>query len=293
MNIYALKHPDGRWLYHLPVPDAFGRPGFTARAKLTGVFADGRPMTELHGNWWATDREAARLTATAQPRPKTTGYRLIDPAAESVRYPATLTREQFDDRVRGDEDTLWSFYTAVTEEQPPLEHVYDGPVMVLEGREPPAPDEPQWIAQLPYVLAERAEYAHLFPGHIPGLAAHMMDVFRAMPCVDFVSLNFQNRPGVHVSLYVPYDEPRTEWRANTGRDGRPLKSGRNVPVKVNRRLTLPIPDRVAADSYAEALELWEQQVAHWTGVVESVSVAACSHCDGKGYVSHGAEQYGR
>lgn len=292
MTIYALKHPDGRWLYHLPVPDEFGRPGFTARAKLTGVFADGRPMAKLHGDWWATDREAARLTATAQPRPKTTGYQLTDPSAESVRYPTTLAVDEWRER-RDTDENMWQLYTDVTEEQPPLEHVYDGPVMALEGREPPAPDEPQWVAQLPYMLAERVEYAHLFPGHIPGLVAHMMDVFKSMPRVDFVSLDFQNKPGVHVRLYVPYDEPRTEWRANVGRTGRPLKSGRNVPVRVNRRLTLPIPDRVAADSYAEALELWEQQVAHWTSVVESASVAACSRCDGKGYVSHGAEQYGR
>ncbi|MGP3737976.1 hypothetical protein ACTWJ9_33235 (plasmid) [Streptomyces sp. GDS52] len=285
MTVYALKHPDGRWLYHLPKPDTF------RYATDFAVFADGQPMTALHGDWWATDREATRLTATAQPRPKTTGYRLKDSSVESVRYPATLTVEQFNDRVDDDEDSLWSFYTSVAEEQPPLEHVYDGPVMVLEGREPPAPNEPQWVAQLPHVLTERPEYRHLFPGHIPGLLSHLMRVFKGMPRVEHVFHNFQDRPGVYVSVRVPYDEPRTEWRAYTGRKGQPLKSGRNVHVTVSRSLTLPIPDRVAADTYDQALALWEQQVEHWTGVVEAASVAACSHCDGKGYVVDGSKNY--
>ena len=229
---------------------------------------------------------------TAKPDAKTIGYRLSDPAAESVRYPATLTVDEWRERREYDQN-MWQFYTNVAEEQPSLEHVYDGPVMVLEGREPPATDEPQWVAQLPHVLANRPEYLHLFPGHIPGLVSHLMDVFKAMPMVQYVFLNFQNKPGVYVDLRVPYDEPRTEWRANTGRNGKTLKSGRNVQVFVSRSVTLPITDRVAADTYEEALTLWEQQVAHWTRVVEEASVAACSHCDGKGYVPHGSEQYGR
>lgn len=287
MTVYALKHPDGRWIYHLPDPDSFR---YTTRI---GAFADGQPMAKLHGHWWAAGHEATRLTAAAQPSAKTVGYQLKDPAVESVRYPATLTREQFSDRVDEGEDTLWSYYTAVTEEQPPIEHVYDGPVMVLEGREPPGPGEPQWVAQLPYVLAERPEYRHLFPGHIPGLVSHLMDVFKQLPRVEHVFNNFQSEPGVYVSLRVPYDPPRTEWRAYTGRNGKPLKSGRNVPAVVSRSLTLPISDRVAADTYAEALALWEHQVEHWTRVVEEASVAACSHCNGHGVVGVGSESYSR
>jgi hypothetical protein len=163
--------------------------------------------------------------------------------------------------------------------------------MVLEGREPPGPDEPQWVAQLPHAVAERPEYKHLFPGHIPGLSDHLMAAFKAMPYVDFVGANFQGRPGIHVSLKVPYDEPRTEWRANKGRNGKPLKSGYHVQVTVNRRITLPIPSRVAGDTYEQALAEWHQQIEYWTGVVTEASVAACSHCDGKGFVAHGSEKY--
>jgi hypothetical protein len=291
VTAYALKHPDGRFLYHLPTPDAFGTPGNRIRVtELTGMYADGQPMEKLHADWWATNHEATRLTATAQPGAKTVGYRLADPTAESVRYPATLTIEEWEER-RDDDENLWQFYTNVTEDQPALEHVYEGPIVVLEGREPPTPDEPQWVAKLPHALTERPEYKHLFPGHIPGLDDHLMNLFKGMPYVDFVSSYFQNRPGIHVSLKVPYDEPRTEWRANTGRNGKPLKSGYHVQITVNRRITLPIPSRVPGDTYEEALAVWQEQVEYWTGVVREASVAACSHCDGKGFVAAGSEKY--
>lgn len=285
MTVYALKHPDGRFLYHLPKPDTF------PNIRDLSLTADGQPMTKLNGDWWATDHEATLLTISGQPSAKTTGYRLADPSAESVRYPATLTVDQWNERRDIESDTLWTLYTNITEDQPRLEHAFDGPIVVLEGREPPTPDEPQWVAQLPHVLTQRPEYKHLFPGHIPGLADHLMDLFKGMPYVDFVSLNFQSRPGVHVSLKVPYDEPRTGWRANTGRNGKPLKSGYHVQITVNRRITLPIPSRVPADTYEEALTSWHEQVEYWTGVVKEASVAACSHCDGKGFVAHGSENY--
>jgi hypothetical protein len=92
VTVYALKLPDGRFAYHLPKPDAL------AGHSLTGVFADGQPMTALHGGWWASDAEATLLTATAQPAPKTTGHKLTDPAAESRRYPLTLTVEEWRER---------------------------------------------------------------------------------------------------------------------------------------------------------------------------------------------------
>ncbi|MFE9812348.1 hypothetical protein [Streptomyces sp. NPDC005548] len=287
MTVYALRHPDGRYLYHLPTPDEF------RYTQHTGAFADGQAMQALSSGWWAADREATQITATALPQAKTTGYKLRTPDVESVRYPATLTPDAWEYRTE-DEDNLWELYTSVKEEQPPaIEYVYDGPIQVLDGREPPRADEPQWVASLPHVLASRPEYLHLFPGHIPGLTTHLMKVFEAMPRVQHVFVNFQNRPGVYVSVRVPYDEPQTTWRADIGRKGQKLKSGRTVPVMVSRSVTLPISDRVAADTYVEALALWEQQVAYWTGVVEEATVAACSHCDGKGYVPHGSEQYSR
>ena len=285
MTVYALKHPDGRFLYHLPKPDTF------RGESIESILADGQPMSQLPRDWWAAPGEATELKAHTKPRQEVIVYKLADPNAESVRYPATMSVQDHSDR-RQDDESLWDLYTPTYQDLPPLEHVFDGPIVVLEGREPPGPDEPQWVAQLPHALTERPEYKHLFPGHIAGLVDHMKKIFEAMPRARYVLLNFQNRPGVYVDLRVPYDEPRTEWRADTSyRTGKKLKTGRTVPVLVSRSLTLPIADRVAADTYEEALTLWDQQVAHWTRVVEEASVAACSHCDGKGYVPHGSEKY--
>lgn len=286
MTVYALHHPDGRWIYHLPTPDRFP-------SDVVGVYADGQLMDKLDRSWWAAPTEASRLSITGKPSPKTVGYTLDDKDAESVRYPATLSVDEYRER-RGEEENLWEFYTAVLEDQPPVEHVYDGPVMVLEGREPPRPDEPQWIAQLPHAVAERPEYKHLFPGRIPGLREYVYKQVEQLPKVKYAFNGYQGYTGLHIVIRVPYDEPRTEFRRDTSRrTGKSLKTGRNVQVLVERRLRLPVPADVHADTYEQALAAWNEQTAFWIQQVQEASVAACSHCDGTGHVVHGAEEYSR
>lgn len=286
MTVYALHHPDGRWLFHLPKPDGFP-------SDVIGVYADGQPMDKLPGNWWAAPGEAARLSITGKPAAKTVGYTLDDKDAESVRYPARLTVDEYRAR-RDDEDNLWEFYTSVVEEQPPVEHVYDGPVMVLEGREPPRPDEPQWVAALPHALTERPEYKHLFPGKIPGLRDHLDKAIEAMPPVKYCFNSPDRYTGLEVVVRVPFDTPRTTFRHDTSRrTGKTLKTGRQVPVTVEHRLKLPIPDAVHADTYEQALIAWDEQVEFWVRQVEEASVAACSSCNGTGHVPQGAKEYSR
>ncbi|WP_331753458.1 hypothetical protein OG440_40240 (plasmid) [Streptomyces sp. NBC_00637] len=289
MTVYAIAHPDGRWLYSLPTPK-----GLAFNTEHLGMFADGQPMTHLSENWWAVASEAQRLVGRYQPGPKTVRYQLDRSDALSVRYPAELSVEDFARRARdGEEDELYGLYSSVTVPSAVVEHVYDGPVTVLVGREPPRPDEPQWVAQLPYELSTRPEYRHLVPGHIPGLRTHLMAEFKTMPGVEHVFDNFQDKPGVYVSLKVPFDPPKSSWRPYLGRRGQELKSGRHVPQYVTRQLTLPIPNRVGGDSYAEALAAWTQQVEFWVGIVKEASVAACGHCGGRGYVNSGSETYQR
>ncbi|MBP5918727.1 hypothetical protein F3K34_43875 [Streptomyces sp. LBUM 1486] len=289
MTTYALKHPDGRWIYHLPKPDTDAFKFET----VTGAYADGQPMEKLHGDWWATGSEATRLTVTAQPRPRTVGYKLRDLSAESVRYPATLTTEVWDGRRDREGDTLWELYDSVQEDQGAVEHVYDGPVMVLEGREPPGPDERQWKAELPYALGSRPEYLHLFPGHIPGLRAHLHEAIKVMPRVRHCFDKGTDYTGLSVTLSLQFDEPRTTWRADTSRrTGKPLKTGRTVPVLVDRHLRLPVPESVPGETYEAALRNWDQQVEFWLSVVRDATVRACSACNGTGHVAHGSETYG-
>ncbi|MEV1040394.1 hypothetical protein AB0J01_27645 [Streptomyces sp. NPDC050204] len=279
---YALHLPDGRWAYHLPEPDR--RPGTR-----TGLYADGEPLKRLvplvdaKGNWYTGDHHAEKITAVYRPAPRTVSYRLTDDKALSERYPATLTVEEWNQL--SDYDEYWKLYERVTEDLEPVEHHYEGPFMPLEGRQPPASNEPKWRANLPSELTQRTEYRHLFPGHIPGLKQHLEARIKQMPRVQYCFVDYKDKPGIHVSLRVPFDQPRTAFRANIGRRGQTLRSGRTVQVLVNRDLDLQVPAAVHGPNYATALNDWNQQVDYWLALVEEASVAACSACDGKGYIA--------
>ncbi|MFF9204351.1 hypothetical protein ACF1AE_21530 [Streptomyces sp. NPDC014986] len=279
---YALHLPDGRWAYYLPRPER-------AVGTRIAVYADGDPANQLEpvadtaDNWFAGDRHAKQITALYRPRPRTVRYELNDMTALSTRYPQTLSVEDWNERTSANEE-YWGLYDAVTEDLDPVEHVYEGPFMPLEGRVPPGPDELQWKADLPEELSQRPEYRHLFPGHIPGLREHLQPLIKAMPRVQYCFVDYQGKPGLHVTVKVPFDQPRTEFRANLGRGGKPLKSGRTVQVMVERSLDLPVPAAVYGPNYDMAVDDWHEQVAFWLDQVKEATVAACSACDGKGYV---------
>jgi hypothetical protein len=293
----VIKHPDGRWLYHLPAADAYGVTGVLAEHATPDGDTTRDTMTRIgRGKWWSTSTKATRIVLTKQPGAVTTGYVLEDPDAASVRFPATLTTTEWQLRIgqgtATDHDTLWSLYKSVREKQDPIEETIDGPFVVLEGGEPPAPDAPQWTVNLLDAVTQRPEYAHLFPGHIVGLRAHVHKLIDRMPHVKYNFDGFKGVPGLHVTLRVPFEQPVTRWQADLSvRTGKPLRTGRTVPVTVERTLVLPVPDRVAADNYAAALTEWNTQVTYWTGLVTDASAAACNHCHGTGHVPTGAEQY--
>jgi hypothetical protein len=285
----VIRHPDGRWLYHLPGATEWGGPG--------AVLADGQPMTQIaeRSPWWAADHEATRITLVRDSRPKTTGYTLENPDTASVRFPAELTVEDWNDRradaTTAEKETLWNLYRAETVEQDPTEEHIDGPFVVLDGTEPPA-GGPAWQVNLRDSITQRPEYAHLFPGRLLDLRPHMADVLKRLPRVQYVFPDHKNDPRVYVSLRVPYAEPETVWVADTSRrTGKPLKTGRTRQVTVDRVLWLPIPHTVPGENYADALADWNAQVDYWTSAVTDASVAACNHCHGTGHVPTGAEQY--
>ncbi|MFI7089480.1 hypothetical protein ACIBUR_38580 [Streptomyces anulatus] len=278
---YTIRHPDGRWLYHLPAPSE------SHRAPVTGMFADGRPMTALgngRGTWWASDHQAEKITARMQPRPAPVRFELTDQSALSTRYPAQLSVENW--RRKTDEDhTFYRFYRAVTEEQPPLTYEYEGPFRVLEGGEPPSPGAPSWIAALPRSLTERPEFLHCFPGYIPGLRSQLATRIKRMAHVQYCLDGRDGKPaGLYVTIRVPFHEPVSRWRPKLGRNMRELKSGTHAPVLATREMYLPVGDRVPADRYVDALEEWERQVAFWTELVREAEVKACNNCGGTGHV---------
>ncbi|MGW1976463.1 hypothetical protein [Streptomyces sp. NPDC001889] len=277
---YAVRHTDGRWLYHLPNCTTLGS------APRTGIYADGQPMTRVGGErspWWSSAHQAERITVVCRPYPKAVRYVLSEPSVRSERYPDVLSAEEWDE-LRSD-DTYSRFYDAITEEQPDQEVVYEGPFRVLHGDEPPSPDAPGWVARLPHSLTEHPEYLHCFPGHIPGLQAHLTSLIKPMRHVDYCFSGRDGKPdGLYVTIQVPFQQPVSRWRPNLGRNGRELKSGQQVPVLVRQEIHLPVADRVAGPDYATALSQREEQIRFWTGVVRDAAVRACNHCEGTGYL---------
>lgn len=282
---YAIQHHDGRWLYHLPDPS-----GREVSGKRTGIYADGQPMHRLvpladsKGDWYVADHPAERITATYQPYPTPLRYALSDETVLSVRYPAELSVAERNKRTDV-EDAIYRLYTAVTEDLPPVEYVYEGPFVVLEGTQPPAPGSPRWVADIPRSLTERPEFHHCFPGHIAGLRDSLAEQIKRMGHVQHCFNGYKDRPaGLHVTIRVPFAQPKSRWIPNIGRGGRDLKSGRNAPITVSQEMYLPVPDRVAGPTYAVALAQWELQEEFWLQVARDAAVKACNNCGGTGHI---------
>lgn len=289
---YAVRHPDGRWLYHLKEADRNGL--IAVLAEHADNPGTGHPMTRLgeRSAWWSTTAEAVRITLLVNRGRLVTGYRLNDPQAASVKYPATLTVEEWAERreeATGAEiDRLWSLYSSVAIPQEPAEMTAEGPFLVLEGSERPPADGPQWSTNLVDAITQRPEYQHLFPGRLIGLRKHVMKAINRLPQVQHCFDGFQGDPRVYVSLRVPYEKPETYWSADiSSRTGKPLKSGRTKARTVERTLHLPIPTDVPGDNYVAALAKWDRQVEFWLAAVTDASVAACNHCRGTGHVPTG------
>lgn len=292
LKVYGLSHPDGRWFYRLPnLPR-----DFAWDKTVKAIEADGAPMAqhESKKGWWITDHKAERIAIVFSKRPRTARWELVDETAQSVRYPAELSPQEFQDHPDYDshDEVLYRLYRSVNEVQPDETYTYEGPYIVLEGREPPGPDEPAWHPDVLNDLSNTWEYQHLFPGRITGMRDILMNRFKDMPHVEHVFANFQHKPGVYVSMRLPYEEPVTEWKPDRSRrTGKPLKTGKRVPVRVARSMRLPIQDAVHGDNYAHALAQWNELLEYWTGQVRDAAALACNHCGGEGFIVPAAQQH--
>ena len=283
MNVnqrYVLHH-DGTWMYY--VARVGDRP-VQATWRGVALFADGQPMTSLRDGWWATDHEAGEITAEIDRADEITGYRLADPDAESARYPAALTVEEFRAQADHDPDLLHSLYEAAREPREPLREVIDGPWLALEG-EPPGDDPRDWRADLAHELTQRPEFRHLFPGYLTGFREHMKEALQRRARYVF------DRPGgqLEVIVHLPYEPPVTRQVPEIGRNGRELKRKRTVREEASRTLLLHIPDRVPGVNRAAAEAEWDRLEAEFLTAVDSLKVVACGHCRGTGVVVAGGD----
>ncbi|TDD31679.1 hypothetical protein E1287_25805 [Actinomadura sp. KC06] len=289
MNERFVLCDGGLWMYYLGA-----RGKLSWRGEPIVPDADGQPMSRLSApGWWATNHEATTITVRKPVPAKTIGYRLTDPMTASERFPNTLTLAEWESR--SPNDVEWELYTAVTEPQPDEVITIDGPWLRLDGTPPPTDDDRTWVPRLPDALRNRPEYYHLFPGELVGFRDHIKQLAQAHRYKQFVFLDHKGKPGVYVSLQVPFDQPITEYRPALNRDGsgsRPRK-GKTVTVTARRELVLDVPHRIAGANRAEAAARWDELTAHYQALLDEASVAACSHCRGHGYVPQRAEETSR
>lgn len=266
------------------------------RTVVEGLLADGVrvALTPVEGRagWFTSVPGIVAVEMTTTGYPTTAGWTLRNPASHSERFPMSLSREEHRRRCdSGEEELLGLLYVARTEPATPTVVRTEGPFPTLEGREPPGPDEPGWIAHLPEVLAGRREFAHLYPGVMPGLRSHVADLIKRLPGVSFCSTTYDGYRGISVTLNVPYEPDITRWRANVGTRGQTLRTGKTVSEKYARHLRLPVPDRVPGENYADALAQWDEAVEFWIDLVREAGVKACGHCRGTGVVEDGAVSF--
>jgi hypothetical protein len=285
-------HHDGMFVYYLDRTDFGDRAG---RIEDLELCADETPMTRLRaknysGGWYAAGHRATEILVQDPAKKIPVSYTLKDPAMESAKYPLTITPEQW--KAMGWDDNRHQ-YEAENREEPAhwvALAVDPGDWVLIEGTPQPEDDEGslRWVPDLMPGLMERPEFHHLMPGRIPGLAQHVGRILKNRLGSFQVSYDIDGRyPGVTVRLQVPFERPVTHWRANTGRNGQKLKSGKTVQTTVTREMRLPVPVDVPGENYAAALVAWDEAVEFWLGVVKTSAEGAaktCNHCEGHGFV---------
>ncbi|MEV0996801.1 hypothetical protein [Nonomuraea sp. NPDC050202] len=279
---------DGMWMYYLILTV---KGTYNPAATSATAYANGEPMTKLNvPGWWGTTSPGPHEIAVhIRNADRIVRWDLKDLGNENARFLRTLTPEEFNER-SGDDDMWYSLYSAVREPTEPTIVPVDGPWIVLQDSPlpPDAKATPTWTAGLPTTLTKRGEYRHLFPGYLSGLRDHLASIIKRMP---YVTGCYNQDQMLKVYMTVPLEVPEKRWVTPFTLDKRRRPKPVLREITVDRHLHLPVPDQVQGSSQADALKNWGEQVEHWTGVVESASVKACSACHGRGHVLDGAEEY--
>jgi hypothetical protein len=164
----------------------------------------------------------------------------------------------------------------------------------LDGWQPLAGDEDPdpgrtWTVKDPSVLAVYGTHtAHLWPGALSGLREPVIERLRALPLVSVQVWNHQTK--VDVEIKVPWEAPRAKTEMHKPY-GKRKSVPRTVPVyAMTNRVSVEIPDRLAAKSKAAAIAAFEEVVTREVAKVVPFgeNPRGCDHCDGMGWVSGNA-----
>lgn len=270
---YVIADPDDdRWYYLLPI-DLWG----------TDAYADDQPMTQLDNRrWWvSTHRARTTVAVVKQGERRVLAYELIDPAAESARFPARLDFDAWRQLSEHEQEIRDPLYRAVSERLPGKRTEFPAvDIIDLGPAELPPQGGPTWVAELPYELAHHPEVRHLFPGHLQGFPQALRARLDEIPNLS-AYLN-----GGTFSLYakVPYSPKRTKWQGDLLRSGKRSRThGREVEETTTRHIDIHPQQWVAGVNHAAARREWDRLLDAWVAEVKAwMSDVECGHCKGTG-----------
>lgn len=268
--------------------------------RVASWMVDGQPLEPIESRNgypgpWYTGPGSGTPVGHKYDSSRVIGYRLRDADAASVKFPTTLTPEEwsartasYDDDADSPEDAL---YDRVTEKIPGDLVPVDAVVDLGDGS--PAPhDGLTWTARLPYELQHHPELLHRFPGHLSGFRAAVIDAAKRLPVMAAGWMNSNaredsNRPGfVDVYTTVPYEPRTTRFVHDEDRRGNKLRRGRTVVELKRLEVSVQVPANIEGPNRAAAREVWDREMARILAAIEeALTPAPCGHCKGTGIVS--------
>lgn len=155
------------------------------------------------------------------------------------------------------------------------------------------PADPQWTVDDPSALVVFGQgAAHLLPGRLSGFRSAVAAVLSNHPRVGKFydwhgPRSATGRHGFEVTVRVPWEtrRTRTEHVKPTPRSRKTVPVQRDVWA-IEQSVQIEVPDAIAAPNLAAAIAAWDDEVERTVArFFPYGDVAACDHCQGRGYVA--------
>lgn len=239
-------------------------------------FADGVEMIPLRRAWFTTDHLAERIEEHIPGGTRVTHYAIRNPDIISPALPPELTPEEMGERQEGEDDEVYAvLYQPVRAQDAGTVVEHPGPYTLLvaewgEGGRV----KTTWKAELPYELRERAEYAHLFPGHLMGFQERVIERLKALPHIKYV-LARKGGNILDVTAEIGFLTNISHWVS---------KNSSPRERTVTKKWELHVPKLVWGECRAAAEAEWDRLLEGYLAEVDCVNVRACNTCEGHGFV---------
>lgn len=243
--------------------------------------------------WWRADGPPSEVTITWPGRQVKVGYELRNPAAESAAYPLRVAAGAEAEAMRLDDDTMTALYNVLYEPGPvETETIPVADMTIVDDRniEPVPQDGLVWVANVIDELGRHPELHHLFPGHLIGFRKAVVAAIERLPFLRgrgmFDAGVYEKDGYVNAHATTAYEPHHTRFVRSVGRNGQPLKRGRDVTETKTLRVSFPVPSAIAGATRAEAVQRWHEALAVIVeDVTQALTAAPCWHCSGTGIVS--------